>query len=447
MKKTITLGLSLAAMLASGSLNAQNRYSGYYKDIFMDSGIELNTYSSIPAVDFLGLTMERFTSLDKKTYDDEDNPYSWTTGGSAYDKQLQHDTFVGSSMDENGVLLYPDGAPRFRLVYLNGGQSTNHGRSLGPEGVANYKKFYDAGGSFVGTCAGSIMPSKGRWLKAGPKDYPEYFGAWPGYITGTGLNVSATGLYVEENCPLLKYYDFGGDMYIDSVRHNGGCYMHEEEYPEGTEILFRYDGYKQYETKYPVKPNIDKKVNAWAYKASGNTGRLVVTGSHPERMMSGERLQMFAAMMRYALDGNGDPVLKGELANGEAREMVKGTKDNDPAFTKIGDKQYHHFVVNVPEGVKSLRIDLKSVKGNKDYDMFLFAADGKFAFNDVAEYGNMTHGFDKYLVIDNPKAGQLYISVYCNTTVTALENERGQQYIGRTDVLNGVPYKLKVDFE
>ena len=441
MKTSYTFALTLALSLSALSLNAQNRYSGYYKDIFMDSGIELNTYSSIPAIDFLGLTNERFTSLDKKSYDDQENPYGYVRGGSEYDKSMQHSIFIGSSIDENGHLLYPDGAPRFRMVYINGGQSTNHGKSLTPEGVANYKKFYDAGGSFVGTCAGSIMPGKGRWFrKSGPRDYPnEYFAAWPGYITSTDLNGSATGLFVQEDCPLLKYYDFGGDMYIDSVRHNGGCYMHEDGAPEGTEILLRYDAKK-------VRPSIHNKVNAWAYKASDNSGRIVVTGSHPERMMSGERLQMFAAMMRYALDGNGSPVVKGELENGQVREMSKSTKDNDPAFTKIGDKQYHHFVVNVPEGTKTLRIDLKSYRSLRNFDMFLFAADGKFAFNDVAEYGNVMHGFDKYLIIDNPKAGKLYISVFCNTTVDVIETPRGEQYSGRTDVLNGVPYKISVKF-
>ena len=47
---------------------------------------------------------------------------------------------------------------------------------------------------------------------------------------------------MEPNNPLLKYYDFGKDMKVDSIRHNGGCFAYFGEgsiIPEGTEILMR----------------------------------------------------------------------------------------------------------------------------------------------------------------------------------------------------------------
>jgi hypothetical protein len=51
------------------------------------------------------------------------------------------------------------------------------------------------------------------------------------------------------------------------------------------------------------------------------------------------------------------------------------------------------------------------------------------------------------LELENPKAGVWYISVFCETTVTASEGKNGVEYTGRTDVLNGVPYRLKVELK
>jgi len=412
------------------SAEAQNKYSGYYKDLFMDSGISLNTYPDLPAAQYLGLSMERFCTAKENGI--------W---GNETDNVMQKNVFSGSPIDENGVLLYPDGAPRFRAIYINGGQSTRHGKTLGESGRNNLRAFYNNGGSFVGTCAGSIIPSKGRHLKDGYKDFEEYLGIWPGYITGTGLNVSATSLSVEKKCPLLKYYDFGGDYQIDSVRHNGGCYMDVASMPKGTEILLRYVA-----DTIKLKKSIHQEVNAWAYKASDKAGRIVVTGSHPERMVSGDRLQMFAGMIRYALDGNGAPQVKAVLKNGEPREMTCSTHDNNPEFAKIGDRQYHHFVIDIPKKTKEVTVNLKGIDGFTNFHLLLFAAQGKFAFNTDAEYFSVLEGVEKSLTIQNPKPGKLYVSVFCETTVETIDTPYGEQYAGRLEVLNGVPYIIEVKY-
>jgi hypothetical protein len=54
-------------------------------------------------------------------------------------------------------------------------------------------------------------------------------------------------------------------------------------------------------------------------------------------------------------------------------------------------------------------------------------------------------GCNKTLVLKKPKAGKWYISVFCETTVTPDTGDNGIIYTGRTDVLNGVPYKIKVE--
>ena len=44
---------------------AKARTEGYYKDIFMDGGIGLNAYPDLPAADFLGLTLEQYSSSER----------------------------------------------------------------------------------------------------------------------------------------------------------------------------------------------------------------------------------------------------------------------------------------------------------------------------------------------------------------------------------------------
>ncbi|MBO4570901.1 MAG: pre-peptidase C-terminal domain-containing protein [Bacteroidales bacterium] len=430
MKKSITLLMCAALLFLCAASQAQTRRSGFYKDLFMDSGVGLNTYDDLPAAKFLGLEMERIA-----TYESGD-----TTAATAYERMLMHNVFLGSEIDENGILLYPDGAPRFRVIYMNGGKSTTHGKFITPEGIENLRKFVENGGSYVGTCAGAFFASKGTYSRVSGeyKQNPYYAGIWPGYTVSTGLNKSATGVIVEKKSPLLKYYDFGGDMMIDSVRHNGGCFMCTDSLPAGTEVLGRFDG----DTLHQLKRPIHKEVNAWAYKAGAGTGRVVVTGSHPERMVGGDRLQFFSGMIRYAMEGNGAPKVKGELYNGEARNMTRRSSANVPDYTAIGDKQYHHFTFEVPKFTKQVRIDLQPAKGYADFDLFLYAAYGEPAFNDNAKYYNVENGAGKSLYIDAPKAGTLYISVFCDTTVDVLETKYGEQYTGRVEVLNGVPYTI-----
>ena len=75
-------------------------------------------------------------------------------------------------------------------------------------------------------------------------------------------------------------------------------------------------------------------------------------------------------MIRYALDGNGAPKVKGQLYNGEARNMTRRSGANMPEYTAIGDKQYHHFTFEVPKFTKRIRIDLQPAKGYADFDWF-----------------------------------------------------------------------------
>ena len=402
---------------------------GNYKDIFMDSGIGVTSRKDLPVARYLGLSMEAFIS-------------SATADLSAADTILQNELLVSSALDENGCLLYPDGAPRFRMVYMNGGNAMNLSRALKDAGRQVFVNFVHGGGSYLGSCAGAFFPTHYKLMDDGVKDYsPEYIGLWPGVVRNTLLTRTPTGVKIEPGSPLLKYFDFGGDMYVDSVFHNGGCHAVEDTlWPANGEVLARFDN-----SMITTKREFNNTPVIWSVKEKEEWGRVISCGSHPEGTNYGDRLQLMGAMVLYALEGNAPARVKGELVLGEPRVMDRSTRDCKPEFTKIGDKQYHHFTVEVPEGIDTLTVSLRSIKGFEDYEMYLMVNPGDFAFRENAKYMDISLKVDKDIVIPAPKPGKYYISVFCNTTVTAVETDKGVRYTGRVDVLNGVPYKLGVN--
>ena len=100
---------------------------GFYKDIFMDGGISLTSRHHLPSARFLGASMEYFASAATKKLTEKDT-------------LNQKNIFCGYEGDTNGWLLYPDGAPRFRVVYVNGGKAGSHARSLTEQGRENLRK-------------------------------------------------------------------------------------------------------------------------------------------------------------------------------------------------------------------------------------------------------------------------------------------------------------------
>lgn len=413
----------------------QDNTKGYYKDIFMDSGIMLNSRTDLPVTEMLGLSMEAFVST----------PHSSTTKYkfTRTDTLRQRELISGSPIDENGILLYPDGQPRFRMVYMNGGKAVNHGRTLGDSGRQVLRDYVKAGGSYLGSCAGAYIASIGS-VKPGDNENVShtdtYMGLWPGYAVATKLNKSYTAVDIVARGALTKYFDFDGRMHIDSVRHNGGCYPNMETAPKGTEVLATYS------TKgRELERDIDGLPVVWAHKESDLTGRVVLCGSHPEgARIEPDNLGLMAAMVRYALAGNGTPQLKAVLTPGEPRVM---TSRKDPAFAPVGDRQYHHFCIEVPKGVKLMTIGLEGVLNADDFDLHLYASRKGFAYAGESPWCNVGERVAKTLEITDPKPGTYYISVFCATTVTAAMGKYGIEYTGRTDVLNGVPYTIKVDLE
>lgn len=428
MKRFIILFLCAVPFLLTAQ--SANKH-GYYKDVFMDSGVKLYDRKHLIAADSLGLELEVFLA----------------TKNDRNDTLMQHRCFAGWEQDYNGTLLYPDGAPRFRVLYVNGGLAGSHGRSLGEEGREAIRKYVAAGGSYVGTCAGAFMASSG-YINSEDKYSPNknYLGIWPGRVRDTYLQDKYFTMYMEEDCPLLRYNDFGGDRKVEGIYHLNGPYAAleaQDSPPAGTLPLLRVD----YDTIPPVGPSIDNAVLCWAYKANDQAGTVISMSSHPEDITTGERLHLMEAFLLYAMDNNGTPQVKGELVPGQVRQMNKTTEDGEPLFTKIGDRQYHHFTVDIPRRIKKVVVTLEGYEGADDFDLSLAALEGDFAFHNAAVKVNAAPGCNKSLVLKKPAHGKLYISVFCETTVTSGLGENGFEYSGCTDVLNGVPYKIKVELK
>ena len=382
---------------------------GYYKDVFMDGGVYLTSRTTLPAVtDLLKWDMEYLA-----------------TG----EQDLQNGIMIGNEQDSNGALLYPDGEPRFRVIYVNGG-AASHGNSLGAEGRQRIATYYKNGGGYVGSCAGMFLAANGV---NDNKSVTAYFHLWPGNTYDSNMYDTTNTHVLEPNCPLLNYYDFGGDMKVEGIYHNNGGYMSEiDPIPAGTEILMRFKG---------ANANTEGKVSCWAYKANEKSGRLVVIGSHPEGETSGEKRDLFAAMIHYAADGAGAPQAKGNLSNGVARSTKNGTMAN---YAPIGDRQYHHYLIKLPSGAKDMKLELTSAySGN----LYLSLRRDAIAWLSDADYFLAGAGANKTLDISSLAAGNWYVSIYCPDAPTAKLVDRHYVYSGKTELLNGVNYSIKASWK
>ena len=152
--RCLLLVSALFTLTSTFSCTQKQNNGGYYKDVFMDSGIHLENRKDLPVTRFLGLSMETFVAASYY-------PCELTMA----DTLRQNELMCGNPLDENGILLYPDGEPRFRMIYMNGGLATRHGNSLTPKGRENIRKFIENGGSYVGCCAGMFLASNGVYYE------------------------------------------------------------------------------------------------------------------------------------------------------------------------------------------------------------------------------------------------------------------------------------------
>lgn len=415
----LLIGLN-SFLLVILSLNFEVRASeGYYKDLFMDGGVGLNSRTTLPAADALGLDYEYLADEDTFT---------------------NNIIIVNNSDDENGFLLYPDGKPRFKVIFTNGGNADIHGSVLGELGRENIRTFYLNGGSYTGSCAGAILATinTNTWLD--PEINTNYYNIWPARAHFTQLTDSYTSIKIPEGSPLLSYQDFGIDSAVEEVLHNGGVFVKEDDdyyWAPNTELLATYSE--------PILGN-DTSYYAffghgavWAYKDNLETGRIVITGSHPEGVNYGEQQDLMKSILQYAIDGVGGPIAKGELSIGSERFMNDNSKSG---YEKIGDKQYHHFIIKLKKDTPVLSIHLN---GEEGYNFNLYLNLENFAFKSNAIILDTSSGSDKSISLENVSAGSLFVSVECDTTIDSKKHSWGYTYEGAMELMNGIPYSILVD--
>ena len=309
---------------------------GFHKDIFMDGGKALSGYKKLHAADMMGLTYDALATTDKAT---------------------QNALMVGNPQDLNGALLYPDGAPRYRAIFVNGGGPAPHGASLGKEGRQRIKDFVANGGAYTGSCAGAFLAmlhfSKSQYLTDGPKE--TYLHLWPG-VARTALSFDKTAdlLFSKPYHPLVMKYASLADGKVEKLYHSGGCRLDTTYYPlpQGTELIGKNHA--------PALTALHGYYNILAYKKDKRSGRLVLVCSHPEGYKDGERRDLMAAILSYALDGAGTPMpAKGALKNGAAVKM-------EGASQKVGDGQYHYWTMELKGPVSGMSMVLNGLTAPVD---------------------------------------------------------------------------------
>jgi CubicO group peptidase (beta-lactamase class C family) len=386
---------------------------GFYKDIFMSGGANLTSRKTLHAAESLGLAYEYYAGSDT----------SW-----------QNQMLIGSPADENGVLLYPDGEPRFRMLYVNGGGATAHGKSLTRSGRDRLRQFYRAGGSYCGSCAGSFL--SGRNVDDRSELRLGYLHIFPFNTLNTGIKKSRVDHLIPVDSPLLRYRDFGDDYAVNDVYHNNGNWLRVDAGSRDMadiEVLARYNN----------SGHITHGGAAiWAYRPDEDAGRIVNIGSHPESSAEGEKLALTEACLLYAIAGTGRPHLKATLPDREPRTMDRGWSDNQPEHARIGDRQYHHFAFEVSPEEPCVRIELSS---DHNVDLHLYFSDKSLAFRTQAKYFDVRRGANKTFQRELTP-GRWYVSVYCATAVDTIDDPDSgfHRVVGDRSILNGVAYTICV---
>ena len=364
---------------------------GFYKDLFMDGGDGLTSREELYAAELLGLTYDVLAT-------------------SSADEQ--YEAMIASEEDTNGQLLYPDGAPRYRLLYTNGGSATSHGSSMGEEGRERVRDFFDAGGSYTGSCAGAFI----AMLHYDIDDYEEngawsyYYHLWPGIGTTTYTASTYHDIVFEDvSHPLVQKYASLSDGLVEDVYHNYGCRFDPDDFnnPLDTEYIGINDS---------STAALDGYYNIIAWKESAASGRVVVTCSHPEGSDSGEKRDLMAAILQYALDGQGDEQpAKGSLENGVTVEQVE-------AHERVGDKQYHYWSLTLPEHVASVEIALEGLTADSDLLIAQGMRPDRLSHDDASTNADLE---DERILLLDPAPGSWSVAVY-----------------GAHEVRNGASYAL-----
>lgn len=260
--------------------------------------------------------------------------------------------------DDNGALLYPDGAPRVLLLLMPGGNSAYAMADLA--GVSDpfsaeamqreRAKFEEArripqaafrgGMNYVGCCGGFFTASAGYDM---PGALLTGWSLWPGRVGNIGPTVRRPLPDVvfegaDPNHPLVRAAPGG---VLTEMAYNGGPIGVREGAPD-TEYLGKYRG-----------GALSELEGDWflvAYRPADNprSGRCVIATGHPEV----NHREYLLAMALYAVDH-------------EMETPVHDLKSDIPVTRIIGDEQLHFFRLQLPRG-GLIRIEMSGLTENCD---------------------------------------------------------------------------------
>ena len=80
------------------------------------------------------------------------------------------------------------------------------------------------------------------------------------------------------------------------------------------------------------------------------------------------------------------------------------------------------------------------------WGIFQYRFHGIDAFNSNAIHKERSAGANKTMTVENLSGGTYYVSVECETTVTAIRRTEYYEYTNNPDVLNGVAYTIRADW-
>jgi hypothetical protein len=348
---------------------------GLKADIFVDGGDYTSKKSLAAPANLAGLSREVYFS---------------------HSAAMTRKLIGGNADDLNGVLLFPDGQPRFSSIFVNGKNSPLHSRALGETGRQAIADFYSAGGSYTGSCGGEFMAA--------------YYipSIWGGEVYRHGSTGRQTVTFTETDHPIVQSLMEwnGGSNVVARIPYYWGPVNRESfRHPEGTEFLGT------------VTAGIHKGADFLVeYQRDSESGVAVLSPAHPEYNRNASNTALMAAILKRANDlSRAEPDIKGVLTPDQSVVM-------DGPTQKIGDGQYHRYKVEVPAGLAALSIQLSNVTGN--VDLFVQRDGVAHAGSYLAKSTEPGTGYD-WVTLRSPEAGTYEISVF-----------------GSHTLLNGVAYKL-----
>ena len=276
--------------------------------------------------------------------------------------EIHREEFIGNKDDTNGVLLYPDGAARTRLLIFPGGVAALASSSLAgmeltedkksdiafvkaavkknpkiyeiPRKIA--KQAFNTGMNYVGSCGGFFIAASG-WYKV-PKFILTGFALWPGKVHFHNSGRGDLVLDLKKDHVINQGVP-GGKLV--NLYFNGGPTFAETGIP-GTEFLGTLKG-------IPVKdPKVQNNIGLMAYRNPDcRGGRLVVCSGHPEV----RHQQFLYKMARYAM-AHKFRIPEKEIEKGKELKAI------------IGDKQFQIYRINIPKGTTAFSVEISGTKEN-----------------------------------------------------------------------------------